>query len=156
MRNSYRPLLFILAAVIVVIAFSLYNKHPQAHDDTPWRGDLAAARAESAKTGKPLLAYFTATWCGPCQRMKETTFSDPAVQTILASYVPVKIDIDEHKDLALQYHVESIPHFVLSDPSGQTTAIADGYHGPADFLALLTRPTVIIQTRPSTQPVTRP
>eukprot|EP00754_Rhynchopus_humris_P037069 Rhum_TRINITY_DN19169_c0_g1::Rhum_TRINITY_DN19169_c0_g1_i1::g.169462::m.169462/K14544/UTP22, NOL6; U3 small nucleolar RNA-associated protein 22 len=60
----------------------------------------------------PVLAYFTATWCGPCQKVK------PQVKEI-ASAAPhlrvLAIDVDENDELAAKHHVRSMPTFVLFD-----------------------------------------
>ena len=38
--------------------------------ETNWRSDLTAALENAAAQDKPVLAYFTAEWCPPCQIMK--------------------------------------------------------------------------------------
>ena len=49
--------------------------------------------------------YFTAPWCGPCQAY------GPIISQLTA---PVsKVDIDETRDLALQYNVKSVPTTIL-------------------------------------------
>ena len=54
------------------------------------------------------LIVFSAKWCGPCQRAK------PVVDQLEASgFVVKRIDIDEQSDLAKQYHITSIPTFIL-------------------------------------------
>jgi thiol:disulfide interchange protein len=89
-----------------------------------WKTDLDAARAEAARDKKPLLIYFTASWCGPCRQMRGTTFADRAVADELAArFVAVKVDIDARPDLAGPYHVTGIPHIQL--------VLADGTTGPA-------------------------
>src|SRR5262245_507894 len=39
--------------------------------------DIASALAESSATGKPLLIYWTARWCPPCQEMWVTVLRTP-------------------------------------------------------------------------------
>jgi thioredoxin-like negative regulator of GroEL len=85
----------------------------------PWQSDLRAARDLSAKTKKPVLAYFTAEWCGPCQEMRRSVFSDHAVADAASKFIPVRIDVDRQSQLAQQFQIEAMPTFVLISPSGQ-------------------------------------
>ena len=136
--NASRPLwviLFVLTALFALIGIS---KSLGAGDDlVPWRTDLSKARAEAAGAGRPVLVYFTATWCGPCQGMKRTTWSDARVETALRSYVPVKIDIDQQKELAQRYAVDGIPYFVVLDREGIARRTSVGAMDADEFLAWL-------------------
>ena len=50
------------------------------------------------------IKYFTATWCGPCQRFK------PIMQEVANEGHSVQfIDIDNQRDVAQQYNVRSVP-----------------------------------------------
>ena len=59
-----------------------------------------------------LLFYFTATWCGPCQRIKPILqkISDGADPSKLEVYM---IDIDENEELAEEFKIRSVPTFYL-------------------------------------------
>lgn len=56
---------------------------------------------------KPAIVDFTATWCGPCQRIA------PILDQLAAEYdgkvVIYKVDIDKNRDLAKAFNVTSIP-----------------------------------------------
>ena len=59
-----------------------------------------------------LLFYFTATWCGPCQRIK------PLLQKISEGADPLKlkvfmIDIDDNDELARKFKIKNVPSFYL-------------------------------------------
>lgn len=56
------------------------------------------------------ILYFTATWCGPCQRIK------PVFKELEQEYPDMSfnsIDVDLNSDLAEKYGVESMPTFVF-------------------------------------------
>ena len=103
----------------------------------PWRNDFAAATAEARKDGKPVFAYFTATWCGPCQNLKHTTWADKEVDAALRGYVPVKVDIDRSPELAQKYGVRAVPTFAVLGDDGEAVRQADGALPPQDFLRWL-------------------
>tara|TARA_Y100000996_G_C22535299_1_gene648085 strand:- start:1111 stop:1422 length:312 start_codon:yes stop_codon:yes gene_type:complete len=59
-----------------------------------------------------LLFYFTATWCGPCQRVK------PIIKEISKGVEDSKlkvcmIDIDENSELVEKYDIKSVPTMIL-------------------------------------------
>jgi len=132
--KALKPFWFLLIAVALVIAFSMLNRESTAPERVPWRTDLHAAMEEAGKTGKPLFLYFTADWCGPCQSMKHTTWADADVEKALSGYVPVKIDIDAHPEIARQYPSDRIPHFVIAKSDGTLMREQVGAMPPRDFL----------------------
>jgi len=69
-----------------------------------------------------LLFYFTATWCGPCQKIKPLLekISEGADPSKLEIYM---IDIDENDNIASEFKIRSVPSFYLykdKDLKGQT------------------------------------
>ena len=100
----------------------------RAVDVIPWRKQLPEAEAEAKAQHKQVFAYFTATWCGPCQEMKRTTWSDNTVRRAMERrFVPVKIDIDENRSLAIAYGIEAVPTFILLNETGGAVRQASGY-----------------------------
>ena len=59
-----------------------------------------------------LFFYFTASWCGPCKRIKPLIekISDGADETKLEVYM---IDIDENEELSEELKIRSVPTFYL-------------------------------------------
>ena len=70
-----------------------------------------------------LLFYFTAKWCGQCQKIKPLLqkLSEGADSTKLEIYM---VDIDKNDDLANEFNIKSVPTFYLyhkNNLKGETT-----------------------------------
>jgi thiol:disulfide interchange protein len=137
MREPYKPFWFILAVLCGLILIVGISRVTAPHEIIPWRTDFLAARKEAAASNKLVFAYFTAEWCGPCQSLKSSTWADPDVEKALQAYVPVKIDIDAHPDLAARYAPESIPTFVVLNSDAGVMKSESGALPPQDFLEWL-------------------
>jgi len=132
-RRSIRLPLLIL---IFLALFAWLILQPKPKDLISWQTNYSTATAESKKTGKPLLLYFTAKWCEGCRIMEMTTWSDRSVARQLANCICVKLDSDDPGTLrlAIQYQATVIPRFVLLDKDGRTIRTADGSMPPEMFL----------------------
>jgi len=102
--------------------------------DTDFTNALALAKARQ----QPVLAYFTASWCGPCKLMTSTTLTNQAVIQELAGYSHVAVDIDEHQDLAGKYGVRAVPTFRVLTAAGDEVSTTTGYQDAGSFLQWLT------------------
>lgn len=128
----------LFAAVVVVTLGTATSKYYlQDKERVPWRADFAAATAEAKRDGKLRFLYFTASWCGPCQKLKTETWNDRGVESRLAGFVPVKIDVDEHADLAQRFEVDAMPTFIVVDANDQAIQRSTGFMPASDFLEWL-------------------
>lgn len=80
-------------------------------------------RALQQAAGKPVMLDFYADWCSSCKEFEKYTFSDPAVQTILANTVLLQADVttSNDQDLALmkKLQVLGLPTILFFDANGQ-------------------------------------
>lgn len=119
----------LLAVLIAVVAYNWSDIRAFVHHlDLPseaivWKTDLPAAIAESQKTGKPVLVYFTASSDPSCQTMNRDVWADAKVRKLAVRFVPVLMDADlaSTPPVAQQYGVRTIPHIVLLDSQGTVT-----------------------------------
>jgi thiol:disulfide interchange protein len=131
-------ILVVFAGVLAVVAASKYFVGPER---VTWRNDLPAAMADARQANKPVLLYFTAEWCGPCQYMRRNVFTDAGVgRAIEQRYIPVRIDHDQRQDLIVQYQVDAIPWFAVLDADGRPVRkLERGMETPAELIAWLER-----------------
>lgn len=69
-----------------------------------------AFAAEVLESELPVLVDFTAAWCPPCRVMKPVLAELAADRDDLRV---VQLDVDAHQRTAAEYHVLSMPTFVL-------------------------------------------
>jgi len=79
---------------------------------------------EVKNSDKPVVVDVYATWCGPC-KMMAPLFAELSKE-MESSHKFAKLNIDEERDLAIQYNVSSIPTFLFIK-GGKLVAKETGY-----------------------------
>ena len=83
---------------------------------------------------KPAMIDFFATWCGPCKML------GPVMEQLADRYdgkaVVAKVDVDEQRELAIQYRVMSVPT-VLFIKDGKVVDRKIGVREPEEYTNLL-------------------
>lgn len=102
-----------------------------------WLTDWEKAREESQKTGKPVVAMFSASWCGPCKMMIANVYPTEEAKQALKAFVPVYIDSEKLVDLASENNIRAYPTFVCFDAEGESVAQKVGGGGVDAFLEML-------------------
>jgi protein disulfide-isomerase len=94
-----------------------------------WReGDVDDAFAEAKEAKKPVLLYWGAKWCPPCNLMKQTLFKDPAFIAETANFIPVHLDGDA-KDAQLwgeKFGIQGYPTVIILTPDRQEVTRLSG------------------------------
>ena len=89
---------------------------------------------EVLQAEQPVLVYFWASWCGPCQLMS------PAVAAAAAKYSDklkvVKIEVDPNPVSVKQYQVEGVPALRLLQ-GDQVLASSEGVVNKEKLMSLL-------------------
>ena len=128
---------------------SLIGSVPPAREAAPdgkpeaglWADDVATAKVTAAATGRPVVLHFYAEWCRPCQQMEADVLNAPAVLAELGGdgVVGVRVDVDEHEDLAEEYGVSALPADVFLQADGTVLTRAIGPTDVAGYAGRLAR-----------------
>lgn len=88
---------------------------------------------EVLQSDKPVLVDFWASWCGPC-KMLSPIVDEVAGET--DAFVVGKVNVDEQRDLAMQFQVMSIPTLIVFK-NGQAVQRSVGAIPKADVYKLV-------------------
>ncbi|MEL6330327.1 MAG: thioredoxin family protein [Planctomycetota bacterium] len=115
---------------------SMFQVTPTA-SETMETSLLDEAMAESEATGKPVLAFVTADWCGPCQVMKKNALVDArVVEFASAEMIPVYLEESASRPDIAKLPVRAFPTtFVIRD--GKIVSAAEGVVSTDHFLEFL-------------------
>lgn len=107
-----------MAATISILSFaSMAWAVPAIFKDM----QLSAAKTSAKQDGKILLIDFTASWCGPCHRMDDTTWNDPEVKKwVDENAIAIQIDVDKEKDTASALKIMAMPSLVIFTPKDES------------------------------------
>ncbi len=108
---------------------------------------------QSAKANKPLLLFFTAKGCQPCQKMKRELA--PSLQTVAGQIVYYEVDADVERDVVRKYSVDSTPTYLIVNGQEQILKSGVGYKDVKAFGEWLAAP-YSPPSRPQVDPPTQP
>ena len=135
----------LLLPAVLLAAASLAAWPPPAgaagQTELIWRRNPDPSALLPAREGRPLLLYFTASWCGPCRLLESEVFAHPAGRDELRHYDLVRLDLESGAGRALadSLGVQSVPTFVMLDSGGRQIERICGYRSRRLLLRDLAR-----------------
>lgn len=131
------PLRGIAPVIVALLLLSAFASPSAVAAPAGWHKDIRSALAEAQKTGKPVLADFSASWCPGCVQLERVTFVDPGVRNRLEDFVPVYVDTDQYPDVMRSYGVKALPTLITLAPNGQVISKNVGFMAPSAFVGKL-------------------
>ncbi len=96
---------------------------------------LEAAEQRAAASGRLVMVYATADWCGPCRGFKRTTLSNRRVEAWVREHAePVYLDVDRQTQAAERFRITGIPAVIFLR-GGREVARTVGAIDAEEFLA---------------------
>lgn len=130
-RAARRPVLIQLFAVALVLVSAADG---YCGTGVSWQRDVAEAAQKAARENKPMLIMFSASWCGPCHRMLDETFANPALSARLARhFVTVLVDADAQTLLVEKLKIEAMPTLLVVNPDRKIVGRFMGFQSAADL-----------------------
>lgn len=116
--------------ILIFVFFITQN----AFSQILWFRDFQTAQSFAMEESKLILVDFWASWCGPCKDMDSRLWSSEEFKMISENIIPLKIDIDQNREMAIKYKVASIPKVVLINASGEVIYEETGFSNPNKYL----------------------
>ena len=87
-----------LASQTTVFAHGLLS--PKSNAKILWTESISTAMKQQKDSGRPLIIYVTADYCGYCRKMERDTWSDPKVaRRIQDGFVALKVHAEKNADV---------------------------------------------------------
>ena len=103
------------------------------------QGTWDEALQMASEEGKPIFLDISASWCGPCKRLKANTFTDPEVEKLFnTGFINVLVDGEKGEGIHLvrKYRIRGYPSLIFVDSDGKLIAQTAGYHTPEQLIEI--------------------
>jgi len=120
--------------LFLVFALSSYNEtNYRKKGISFFKGSWEEALLKAKEENKFVFVDFYATWCGPCKKLKRTSFKDSKVGDYYnKNFINITIDAESKEGIkiARQYGVTSYPTLIITDYNGRKRTKTTGFKKP--------------------------
>lgn len=112
--------------LLLILSFLFFSiSLPASHINFETRYKKALEQAE--KEDKLIFVDFTASWCGPCQKMEREVFNDPDVAAFFnANFINLQLDEKQSRGTMSKYGVRAFPTLMFLTPDKEVIVKASG------------------------------
>jgi thioredoxin 1 len=107
---------------------SVGNSALQNFTTLDWEGQVL-------RSNVPVLAWFSADWCGPCRQV--APFVESAARKVGRAAVIGRVDVDDERELARRYRIGGIPQFISFQDGKEKDRPRAGGISEADMLRMV-------------------
>jgi len=138
MKSQTKFLVLLMLALIPIVIYALKNGgssgvKPEIYTEMSFQ----EAQAKASVNGEILIVKATATWCGPCRVMDQTTMQDPqVVQWIKDNAIVVSLDVDEESSQARALRISAVPTLMAFKGTQEVSRVM-GSQSSEEFLTWL-------------------
>jgi thioredoxin 1 len=117
--------------VISLFFFGGWTSVPKDATVNFYSGSYDNFLREAKKQHKPIILDFWASWCGPCKKMDQETFTDKAFASYLnENFLIYKVDIDSFDGMEIvnRFDIKAFPTLLVADYKGNEVSKVKGFY----------------------------
>ncbi len=128
----------IIVGIVLLAGYLLFSFKTENKTELPnpkgvhfYNGTWNEALAEAKKQNKVIFLDVYAVWCGPCKKLKKTTFNNEEVGDFFnTNFINIAIDGEtpEGQKLMAKYGVRGFPTLLIIDANSNLIDRTTGFH----------------------------